>query len=250
MAEMAVKAITELLSALSRGGVLRRAETAYVLTGLRGPRRKISPRLADALLARGLIKADGGGLVLARAGEEWLVQGRYAEQHQILSTARITGEDGQPHFVVVDIAESPLALLYRLKWIGPAELEAGEKLRRDYTIGQLTARMGVDYEATAGARGSHRPDLADTTLAARQRFNRALKAAGPGLGDLLFDVCCYLKGLEESEKARAWPRGSAKVVLRLGLERLAGHYGFGAPQHSRSRAWTAQDETGAKEKAP
>lgn len=238
MAE-AARTIAGLLSRLAQGGHLRRSDEAYVLVGLRGPRRSVAPAMVERLLARGLLRSEAGAVVISRLGEEWLAQGsHYAEQHQLLETRAITGEDGITRFAVVNAAESPLTLLARLKWLAPNEVEAGEKLRRDFTIGGLTQKTGIDYTMPIGAR-SHRPDMAETALAARQRFNRALKAIGPGLADLVFDLCCYLKGLEESEKARGWPRGSAKVVLRLALSRLAGHYGFGAPQTVPPRAWSA-----------
>ncbi|GAA0548486.1 hypothetical protein FHS83_000999 [Rhizomicrobium palustre] len=233
------------LQKLSEGGKLRPFNGAcFVVVGLRGKRRQVTAGLVEQLLRRGLVKKESGGemIVLAKAGEDWLSNGgRFAEQHRLLETAKIADENGREHFVVINAAESPLALLTRLGWLTPPEVEAGEKLRRDYTIGQLTQRLGVNYAMPIGGR-SHRPDMAETTLAARQRFNAAMKAAGPGLSELLFDICCYLKGLEESEKGRGWPRGSAKVVLKLALTRLAAHYGFGAPDQARMRGWQAEEK--------
>ncbi len=91
-------------------------------------------------------------------------------------------------------------------------------------------------------RGGKRAEktLSDTVIAAKQRFNAAMKAAGPGLSDLLFDVCCHLRGLEEAEKAKSWPQRSARVVLAIALERLAAHYGLRVTGRGRLRSWTME----------
>ena len=88
------------------------------------------------------------------------------------------------------------------------------------------------------------PALTETVLAAKQRFSRALGFAGPGLADLLIDVCCHLIGLEDAEKQKGWPRRSAKIVLQIALDRLAGHYGINPVigTGSRLRAWAAEEE--------
>jgi hypothetical protein len=150
--------------------------------------------------------------------------------------------------------ESPLDWLRRRRdsngqpLIGDAAFAAGERLRRDFTFGQMMPRMTANWDRPmtgAGGRGGA-TDLSDNALAARQRLRRALEAVGPELRGVLLDVCCFLKGIEEIERARGWPPRSAKVVLALALARLGRHYGYGdqavgAERHGRIEAWAAPD---------
>lgn len=75
-----------------------------------------------------------------------------------------------------------------------------------------------------GAPPSYDPGL--TALSARQRFDAAVAAAGPGLSDILWRVVCMGEGLESAERAMAWPARAAKLVLGLALDRVATFYGI------------------------
>ena len=59
--------------------------------------------------------------------------------------------------------------------------------------------------------------------------------------DVVLDVCGFGKGLQQVEAERGWPRRSAKLVLRIGLDRLAELYGLGeaavGAESRRRRAW-------------
>ena len=115
---------------------------------------------------------------------------------------------------------------------------------RDYTLAQLAPRLGVDLTAPVvlGRRGQKEITLTETVIAAKQRFARAMKAVGPGLSDLLFDVCCHLVGLEDAEQELKWPRSAGRIVLMIALDRLALHYGMivTAPARGRIRSWQAE----------
>ncbi|HEY0106497.1 MAG TPA: DUF6456 domain-containing protein, partial [Rhizomicrobium sp.] len=147
--------------------------------------------------------------------------------------------------VTVDDGESPLTRLRHRKLIDGTQFDAGEKLRRDFTLAQMMPRLGVDYEApiVLGTRGQKRDEhFGDLVLAAKQRFTTAMRAVGPGLADLLFDVCCHWRGLEDAERANGWPGRSGRVVLAIALDRLAEHYGMRAVRRARMRAWAMEGE--------
>ena len=161
--------------------------------------------------------------------------------------------DGGVSEVMVDEAESPLTWLARRKGrdgralIEPVQLLAGERLRAEFTRANMMPRITSNWSSSVatGPRGASPGTFTDTMIGARQRVRTALDAAGPEFAGLLVDVCCFLKRLEQVESERSWPPRSAKVVLQLGLDRLARHYGFAAQAQGRSkpgvRTWLADD---------
>lgn len=157
--------------------------------------------------------------------------------------------------VQIEQGESPLTWLARRKgrdgraMISPHQLASGERLREVFTRAQLMPRVTSNWSAGAAATaggGRGVADATDAAIAARERFHLALDAVGPEFAGLLVDVCCFLKRLEDVERERGWPVRSAKVVLQLGLDRLARHYGFDEAARGRPsgalRAWIGEDE--------
>ena len=58
--------------------------------------------------------------------------------------------------------------------------------------------------------------------------------------EVVLDVCGFGKGLQQVELERGWPRRSAKLVLRIALDRLAKVWGIRAIAVGREggqRAW-------------
>jgi len=171
-------------------------------------------------------------------------------QHLAVAQRPIATEFGRA-CVVVDESESPLAWLARRRGrngralIEAHQLQAGERLRADFTYANLMPRTTTNWASPVAFDGGGAAAATDVMIAARQRVHLALDAAGPEFSGLLLDLCCFLKGLEDIERERAWPPRTAKVVLQLGLERLARHYGYAGEARGRARArvrtWLADD---------
>jgi hypothetical protein len=189
---------------------------------------------------RGTIPADRKLLAeMVRAGELEMAEGKIAlsgeraspENFRDIGTIAIKG-DGGTETVAVNWSESPLGQLMRRKgrdgeaFLNPAEFQAGERLRADYTRGLIMPRMGANWVASvsSGRRDGGIADLTDAALAARIRVENAIRAVGPELSGILIDVCCFLKGMETVEMERGWPVRSAKVVLKTALGVLSRHY--------------------------
>ena len=173
-------------------------------------------------------------------------------RHLSLDSRTILTEGG-PTSVLVNDAESPLAWLARRKgrdgrsMISPHQFLAGERLRADFTRGNLAPRMTASWAATGGrsrGSGSSPGEMTDMMVTSRQRVSQAMQACGPEFSGILMDVCCFLRGLEDVERERGWQARSAKIVLQLGLDRLARHYGLAAETWgvaSGVRTWLAED---------
>jgi Domain of unknown function (DUF6456) len=106
--------------------------------------------------------------------------------------------------VTVNLAESPLSWLHARGHLSDAQFAAGECLRRDWEAAQLSQGVTMRWDPVrvqgGGAdRGLH---ASERQLAARQRFDGAAAAAGPGLSDVLWRVVCAGETLPDPVKPR------------------------------------------------
>lgn len=255
-----------LLKGLGRRGarLVAADDSGYRLEGSApGGAGQTWPRaLVSEALRYGWLAVAGETMVLSPAGRRHLRQmlsdtAPASRMRPGLVAETVVDSDGISRGVLVNADESPLSWLRRRTgadgrpMIDAASFAAGERLRSDYTRGQMMPRVTANWDAAvaAGRRdggGSGIADLTDAALGARRRVERALHAVGPELGGLLVDFCCFLKGLEAIERERRWPARSAKVALTMGLSALARHYGLAAGASGRSHAhailhWGADD---------
>ena len=225
------------------------ARFAVTGTGAMRNAMKVERRTVEAFAARDWLKGSAeNGFALSDVGLGWLKRAEcegaspFAAQHRAVTRRKVLDPNGLEREVEINEAESPIAWLRHRGMINPMQYEAGDRLRRDFTLARLAPRLGVDLDAPVVLASSRSPaEFSDMVLAAKQRFTLAMKAVGPGLSDILFGVCCHLMRLEGIEQELGWPQRSAKVVLQIALDRLGEHYGLGitAPPQSKMRSWTS-----------
>ena len=63
---------------------------------------------------------------------------------------------------------------------------------------------------------------------ARKEIDKIISRLPSDCSSILIDILGLEKGLQLIERERGWPRRSAKLVLRIGLEQLAKIYGLSA----------------------
>lgn len=235
------KALKRVLALLAKGAAeCEPAATGgkMVLENDRSDRIAVGADVLAVLSRQGLVVCAGRTLRLtpdgqAAARRQESPTDPFQSQHRDLDTAMVDTATGR-QAALINLSESPLGQLARRKskagqpFLNNSEFVAGERLRSDYTRGQIMPRMGANWVASVScgkrSAGGGVAELTDAALAARQRVDRAIDAVGPELSGVLIDVCCFLKGLERVETERGWPVRSAKVMLKSALGVLARHY--------------------------
>jgi hypothetical protein len=129
--------------------------------------------------------------------------------------------------VTVNLAESPLGWLHARGHLSERLFDAGERLRADYERAHLGPSVTMRWEPVRIRQTGPRLSPAESQIAARQRFDGAVAAAGKGLEDILWRVVCACETVTAAEKELDWPARSGKLVLRLALERVADFYRIG-----------------------
>lgn len=149
------------------------------------------------------------------------------------STAQEDPDESPNRRARYGIVESPLIALARRRdkngnaFLKEDMVAAGERLREDFELSQLRADAVQDWQSfcrTLDGGAAATSVLGTSPEAARARVREALLDLGPGLADIALQCCCYLEGLEVTEKRMGWSARSGKIVLRIALQRLRHHY--------------------------
>lgn len=205
---------------------------------------KVNADMFDGFVAKDWIeKTPAGHWWITAQGEAWLRRRMAAHdpfriQHQLMGSKNIEINGGSRRKLTVNLSESPLGWLLHRKGAGGKALltqeqyDAGERLRSDFEKAQMspsiTADMSMPILSTNKRSGNSGNGIStqEAAIAAKARFFKALEAVGPDLSDVLIEVCCHLRGMDEAEKHLHLPQRSGKIVLQIALTRLGQHYGM------------------------
>lgn len=134
-----------------------------------------------------------------------------------------------------NLGESPVAWLARRKdasgrpWLGPVEVAAGERLRREAECALSGPSLTMRWDALprSGGGSAARIEPTDRALSAAARVEAALTACGPRLRALVEQVCVHGTSLQLAEDLLFLRRRQGKTLLKQGLQALAEHYRIG-----------------------
>lgn len=230
---MASRARQRFVRALLAGAELRRHDDGVEAAGV-----AIGLEVFRALVADGVLDHMGRARPEARS---WLrrqicEEDAFAAQHRLETVAA----DG----LRLNLDESPLGRLATGKtpFLARHQVEAGERVRRLWERAQMQPRLTMSYAGARVAGGRGRAGIAeisDLAADARRQLAQLHEALPADCAAAVIDVCGLLKGLQQVEIERGWPRRSAKLVLRIGLEQAAVFFRLtGSPAGKRKpRMW-------------
>lgn len=195
---------------------------------------KLALEDCEELLSLGLISRHGDKIECSNEAGAWLRRhmsisdNAFADQHQNRTTKQTS--------LVLNTNESPLAQLSAIggkkRFLETHHIEAGERFHRLFERAQLRKRTTMSYSAEQTVSSKRRmassDDLTDMAMDARRQMEGLCASMPADCRGVLFDVCGFEKGLQAIEVERGWPRRSAKLVLRIGLEQLAASFGLSA----------------------
>lgn len=184
------------------------------------------------LASDGVLNLDNGKITCRAETPGWVKrqlsagEGAFAAQHRSTKT----DHDGRQ----INTNESPLARLTVANKVNAYfevhHIQAGERFRRLVERAALRKRVTMSYDAnhttSVGAPGQGGFDISDMAIDARKELDRICAKLPQDCAGVVFDVCGFEKGLQLVEAERGWPRRSAKLVLRIGLEQLAQYFGL------------------------
>ncbi|HHG90172.1 MAG TPA: hypothetical protein ENJ90_06815 [Devosia sp.] len=229
---MSERRAAKFVKALLAGSVAQKeASGLFRIRGqTRGP--SLDANAVQLLLSDGVICSTGDVLRASPLARNWLRRkisdsGDPASQHRHV----VRQNEG----LTVNLNESPLARLASASskqraFLQPHHVQAGERVRQIVERARMMERTTMSYDLDRlPGKGHDRfaaRDLNDVAIDARNELHKILATLPADCAGVVMDVCGFLKGLQLVERERSWPRRSAKLVLRVGLDQLARHFGY------------------------
>ena len=197
------------------------------------PKASLPNKQVLQLASDGVVRIKGRECVASDLAANWVKRqmlniDQFSNQHRVI---KLTNDH-----VPQNLKEGVLSQLAIGRKGVPAfmqqhHLEAASRFQRLVETAQMRQRTTMSYDPTRASTKSGDVagggiDLSDSAIDAREALNACLKALPSDCAGIVMDVCGLQKGLQLIETERRWPRRSAKLILRVGLEQVANHFGL------------------------
>jgi len=189
---------------------------------------RLAPDEVFTLASQGVVACAKGTCTPAAQAKPWLKRRLSQLNDHAAEPRQITPEpDGGRRGLERDLL-SRLAHPSGESFLAPHHLEAGRRVARWGERAQLRQRVTMSYDPAqvGGRRHGGGSDIADIAAEARKSLARIYAELPRDCAETVIDVCVFEKGLQTIETEHRWPRRSAKLVLRIGLDQLADKFGL------------------------
>ncbi len=189
------------------------------------------------LASLGIIEFTPNKISINSLSKKWLLrkmanngaskEEQFSEQHRNIKF----NNDG----VKINLNESPISRLTIVRagkkpYLEPHHVEAARRFSNLMERSHLRSRITMSYNdaqlASTKSSSNVKLDISDMAIDARKTMESLLADIPKDWASIIIDVCGFEKGLQTVESERGWPRRSAKLVLRIGLEQLAFNLGL------------------------
>ena len=219
--------VRRFVSVLLRAGQATRVGTSFIADDGTAQAR-LAPDEVYKLASQGVVACVKGICTPAAEAKPWLKRRLSgADEHAVQHPRIIHEPDGSQRGLERDLL-SRLAHAGGESFLAPHHLEAGRRVARWGERAQLRQRVTMSYDPAqvGGRRHGGSSDIADMAAEARKSLARIYAELPRDCAETIMDVCVFEKGLQAIETERRWPRRSAKLVLRIGLDQLADRLGL------------------------
>ncbi len=136
-------------------------EGRLLLSGPDGATISMREKICRQMISDGLVTRDGAKLNIHSCGKARLRRNEngwsdFSAQHRDIRSKPVRLDNGISQDVTINLAESPLIRLAKIKnrsgrpFLEAAECQAGERLRCEFTRGQMAPRLGIDWGEPIG----------------------------------------------------------------------------------------------------
>lgn len=122
-------------------------------------------------------------------------------------------------------------------FLNAAHIEAAVIVMRLFERAQLQKSIMQNYAQRVDYGGSVGGELGEMALDARKILAQLHAHLAADCLSVVMDVCGYEKSLTMIETERIWPRRSAKMVLRIGLEQIGRYMNLNMPKNEVAYIW-------------
>ncbi|MCF4097913.1 DUF6456 domain-containing protein [Maritalea mediterranea] len=193
-----------------------------------------------ALVSQGVLRQQNDRLLTTSEAPHWM-------RRQKLMLADLQQTTGSPTYKSTKNLDLPLVGNGQLNRLCDRKSVGGGRLTPDHILvanrlehlierAMLTPQITRNYEqlslSLGQSRGYGSADISDMAADARKQLAQLYQLLPTDCMNVLVDICGFAKGLQEIEASRNWPRRSAKLVVKIGLDQLGAIWGIGdlAPQ--------------------